>query len=89
MGLRNGDRYYLWEDSQNPSSLLGTEEFESNNFDEICDVASDLVHTKDGCGEYYVIYVEDRYYEETVDVYQNIPVISFLPLAIFSGKSLN
>lgn len=83
MGLRNGDRYYLWEDSLNPSSLLGTEEWESNNFDEICDVALDLVNTKNGCGEYYALYVEDRYHEYTVDVYHNIPVISFLPLAIF------
>lgn len=89
MGLRNGDRYYLWEDSLNPSSLLGTEEWESNNFEEIGDVAADLVRTKDGCGEYYTIYVEDRYHEETIDVYHNIPVISFLPLAIFSGNSLN
>lgn len=89
MGLRNGDRYYLWEDSLNPSSLLGTEEWESNNFEEIGDVAADLVRTKDGCGEYYTLYVEDRYHEETIDVYHNIPVISFLPLAIFSGNSLN
>lgn len=84
MGLRNGDRFYLWEDSQNPSSLLGTEEWESNNFDEICDVALDLVNTKNGCGENYVLYVEDRYLEQTIDVYRNIPVISFLPLSTFN-----
>lgn len=83
MGLRNGDRYYLWEDSLNPSSLLGAEEWESNNFEEIGDVAADLVRTKDGCGEYYTLYVEDRYHEETVDVFHNIPVISFLPLTTF------
>ena len=85
MGLRNGDRYYLWEDSLNPSSLLGTEEWESNNFEEIGDVAADLVRTKDGCGEYYTLYVEDRYHEETVDVFHNIPVILFLPLATFKA----
>lgn len=85
MGLRNGDRYYLWEDSLNPSSLLGTEEWESNNFEEIGDVAADLVRTKDGCGEYYTLYVEDRYHEETVDVFHNIPVIIFLPLATFKA----
>ena len=83
MGLRNGDRFYLWEDSQNPSSLLGTEEWESNNFDEICDVALALVNTTNGCGESYALYVEDRYLEQTIDVYRNIPVISFLPLATF------
>lgn len=77
MGLRNGDKYYLWEDSQNPSSLLGTEEWESNNLEEIGDVAADLVRTKDGCGEYYALYVEDRYFEDTIDVYHNIPVIHF------------
>lgn len=85
MGLRNGDRYYLWEDdSENPSLLLGTEEWESNNFEEICDIALDLVNTKNGCGESYVLYVEDRYLEKTIDVYRNIPVISFLPLTIFA-----
>lgn len=73
MGLRNGDRYYLWEDFQNPSSLLGTEEWESNNFEEICDVALDLVKATNGCGEYYALYVEDRYREMTIDVYHNIP----------------
>lgn len=84
MGLRNGDRFYLWEGSQNPSSLLGTEEWESNNFDEICDVALDLVNTKNGSGESYTLYVEDRYLEQTIDVYRNIPVISFLPLSTFN-----
>lgn len=79
MGLRNGDKYYLWEDSQNPSSLLGTEEFESDNIDEICNIASNLVHTKDGCGKYYALYVEDRYLEDTVDVYSNIPIVSPSP----------
>lgn len=73
MGLRNGDKYYLWEDSQNPSSLLGTEEFESNDLDELYNIASDLIHQKDKCGEWYTLYIEDRYLEDTVDVLSNIP----------------
>jgi hypothetical protein len=73
MGLRNGDKYYLWEDSQNPSSLLGTEEFESDDLCELYQIASTLVHAKDGCWVNYTIYIEDRYLEETVDVCSNIP----------------
>ena len=73
MGLRNGDRYNLWEDSQNPSSLLGTEEWESNDFGEICKVAADLVSTKDGCGKYYTIYIQDRYREVICGMYINMP----------------
>lgn len=73
MGLRNGDKYYLWEDSENPSSLLGTKEFESNDLLELYHIANKLVHSKDGCGEDYIIYIEDRYLEKTWDVCSNRP----------------
>ena len=72
MGLRNGDKYYLWEDG-NPSSLLGTDEWESNDIDEIYNVACDLVNQMNDIGQHYRIYIEDRYAEKTIDIVDNIP----------------
>jgi hypothetical protein len=67
-----GDKYYLWEESTNPTSILGTKEWESDDLDELYKIASNLVHQYDGCGDYYVVFIEDRYLEETVDVVENI-----------------
>ena len=39
MGLKNGDKFILWEDSSNPSSLLGMQDWESDNLDELYDIA--------------------------------------------------
>jgi hypothetical protein len=73
MGLKNGDKFILWEDSSNPSSLLGMQDWESDNLDELYDIGIKMVHQMDGCGEYYTLYIEDRYLEDTVEVMSNIP----------------
>jgi hypothetical protein len=73
MGLRNGDKYILWGDNRNPSDLLGLQDWESDSIDELYDIGTQMLRKKDGCGELYTLYIEDRYLEDTVEVMTNIP----------------
>lgn len=73
MGLRNGDKYILWEDNRNPSSLLEMQDWESDNLDELYTIGTQMLRKVDGCGELYTLYIEDRYLEDTVECMTNIP----------------
>ena len=73
MGFRNGDKYILWEDNRNPSSLLGLQDWESDDLDELYQIGTVMVHKMDGCGELYTLYIEDRYLEDTIEAMTNIP----------------
>lgn len=73
MGLRSGDKFILWEDNRNPSSLLGLQDWESNDIDELYYIGTEMLRKMDGCGELYTLYIEDRYLEDTVEVMTNIP----------------
>ena len=73
MGLRNGDKYILNEDNRNPSSILGMQDWESDNLDELYDIGFQMLRKKDGCGELYTLYITDRYLEDDVECMTNIP----------------